>query len=285
MSNEVANLISKRFLSRADVKAIQKSNGEYRPHTASSNPDSKRIPWSRDDLNAHLAGEKTFGHYLINPNDECKLFAFDIDLEKSGSLPTEPFAGILPTNGDPWSTSEEVDNFYRSFTQCDDLRAAWRDRSHPARDWMKMQFKEIAIRLVRYIHEELDIPTIAAYSGSKGVHVYALTGLISAHQAREGAQIVLDGLSDFKLVRGNNFYKSIHPEYDNLSIEIYPKQESLSGKDLGNLMRLPLGRNRKNPKDPTFFLDMTAPLSSFVPLDPVYALTEGCNHPLEASGA
>lgn len=284
MSNELANLISKNFLSRADVKAKQLPDGSFMPHTATGKRDGDRVPWSRADLEAHLAGEQTFGHYLLNPNDECKLFLFDIDLEKSGTLPTEPYAGILPTQGDPWASEEEADSFYRSFVHTNNLRDAWRDRSHPARDWMKLQFKEIAIRLVRYIHQELELPTLAAYSGSKGVHVYAFTGLISAHEAREGAQLVLDGLSDFKLVRGTNFFKSIHPEYENLSVEIYPKQESLSGKDLGNLVRLPLGRNLKNPKDPTFFLDMSAPLAAFAPLDPVYALTKGMLDPWKARG-
>jgi hypothetical protein len=54
---------------------------------------------------------------------------------------------------------------------------------------------------------------------------------------------------------------------------VFPKQDSLAGKDLGNLMRLPLGRNLKNPKDPTFFIDMTTPMGVMSPIDPVYALT------------
>jgi hypothetical protein len=53
---------------------------------------------------------------------------------------------------------------------------------------------------------------------------------------------------------------------------VYPKQASLAGKDLGNLLRLPLGRNNKS-KDPTFFMDMTAPLAEMRPVDPEWALT------------
>jgi hypothetical protein len=141
---------------------------------------------------------------------------------------------------------------------------------------MKLQFKQMAHMLMRAIHEELELPCAAAYSGGKGVHVYAFTGKIPAVEAREGAQIVLDSLDCFKATRGTNFFKhkDEDPEsgFPNLSIEVFPKQGSLDGKDLGNLMRLPLGRNLKS-KDPTFFIDMTSPLGQMVPADPVWALT------------
>ncbi len=58
----------------------------------------------------------------------------------------------------------------------------------------------------------------------------------------------------------------------NFTIEVYPKQASLEGKTLGNLLRLPLGRNCKSA-DPTFFLDLTSPLAEMRPVDPEYALT------------
>ena len=40
----------------------------------------------------------------------------------------------------------------------------------------------------------------------------------------------------------------------------------------GNLMRLPLGVNRKNPTDPCFFVDRTVAYSHLGPADPQKAL-------------
>ena len=262
MSDGLTDLVAKKFIARRDVKAVQHKGGAWSPHQK-FNPethkhDGPRIPWCRADLDAHISGEHTFGHYLLNTDNTCKLFAFDIDLEKSGVLPT---------------SSEMIEE---SFEPCDDLRAAWLDRKNVGRSWMKLQFKEMAHMLMRGIHEELDLQCAAAYSGGKGIHVYGFTGVLPADEVREGAQIVLDSLNCFEVVRGQHFFKHVneHPwnGYPNLSIEVFPKQGSLDGKDLGNLMRLPLGRNLKST-DPTFFIDMRSALGQMIPQDPIEALT------------
>ena len=263
LSDEIADLIAKKFIARRDVKAIQFKNGNWSPHQeynpSSGKHDGPRIPWRRQDLNAHINGEATYGHYLLNSDSTCKLFAFDIDLEKTGFLPF----------GENWT----------DFRPVEDLRGAWLDRSHVARDWMKFQFKTVAHRLMRFVSEELELPTAAAYSGGKGVHVYAFThdGLpLPADKMREGAVTVMEEVGGISTLRGENFFQFTNKDpfegFPNLSIEIFPKQASLDGKDLGNLMRLPLGRNLKS-SDPTFFLDMTTALADFRPVDPIWALT------------
>lgn len=261
--SEIANLIAKNFIARRDVKAIQYSSGAWSPHQeynpATGKHDGARIPWKRKHIEDHIAGDKTYGHYLLDQDSKCKLFAFDVDLKKRGT--------VLVGNGD-WGRAVEVN----------DLRAEWLNRRSLGRDWMKYQFKMIAHMLMRAVVDELDLPTVAAYSGGKGVHVYAFTGLISAAEAREGAQIVLDSIGQFHAVRGENFFEHVNtdPEagYPNISIETFPKQGSLDGKDLGNLMRLPLGRNMKS-KDPTFFIDMRSPMGQMIPRDTVESLTVG----------
>lgn len=266
----LSNLFASKFIARPDVKAIQFSNGKWSPHQE-YNPetgkhDGPRIPWRREHLEAHIKGEQTFGHYLLDKQGRCKLFAFDVDLEKQGWLPTLPLE------------TEDGEQFKASFQQVQDLRAAWLDRSHVARDFMKVQFKEMAHLLLRGIVENLDIPCAAAYSGGKGVHVYGFTGLIAAEDAREGAQIVLDAIGEFKPLRGEHFFRYQNEDpstgMPNLSVEVFPKQNNLDGKDLGNLMRLPLGRNLKS-HDPTFFIDMKAPFTSMMPCDPEETLTVG----------
>lgn len=259
LSDEIATLLAQKFIARRDAKAIQMANGEYHLHTVDGKRDSARLPWKMGDLRAHLAGEHTYGHYLLSEDNQCKLFAFDIDLEKQGWLPT----------GADWT----------DFEPDADLRARWLDRKAGLqRSWMKYQFKRMAHMLAKAVVEELGIPTAVAYSGGKGVHVYGLTGLMPAAEVREAAEIVLDTLGCFKLIKGEHFFKHENedPEegFPNLSIEVFPKQKSLEGKagGLGNLMRLPLGRNKKS-KDPTFFIDMRSPLADMVKRDAMEALS------------
>lgn len=255
VSNDVANLIASKFIARPDVKAVQYGDGSWSPHTDTGKRDGNRLPWKRQDLLAHLDGQRTYGHYLLSPDSDCKLFAFDVDLEKSGTLPLD---------------RDEATGDWKNFMEFEDLRGAWATRSHPARPYMKAQFKEIAHKLLRGIYENLGIPCAAAYSGGKGIHVYGFTGKMPARDVRDGAIIVLEALGGFTPTKGENFYA--HEKWPNLSIEVFPKQSNLDGKDLGNLMRLPLGRNLKST-DPTFFIDMTTEMAAMKPVDPVWALT------------
>jgi hypothetical protein len=270
MSDLLANLFAQRFIARKDVKAIQHADGSWSPHTKNGKRDGERLPWTRADLVAHLDGSKTLGHYLLDSDDTCKLFAFDVDLEKFD--PTKEQYTYLPTQAmDP----DDLASWQASFVAMD-AREAWRQRGFAGRDFMKVQFRTIAHRLCAAVEKELQIPVAAAYSGNKGIHVYGFTGLIPAADARLGAQIVLDSLGDWKPSRGTNFYKCTNTDpvdgCPNLSIEVFPKQDSLDGKDLGNLMRLPLGRNQKTP-DPTFFIDMTKPMNDLSPVAPERALS------------
>lgn len=261
-NDEVANLIASRFIARPDVKAVQFADGSWAPHTDTGKRDGKRLPWKRQDLIAHLACERTYGHYLLSGDSNCKLFAFDVDLEKAGQVPIRL--------ADPFASDEERLAWEEGgWIECNDLRGEWQTRQSLLRPWMKTQFKEIAHKLLRGIYENLGLPCAAAYSGGKGIHVYGFTGLIPARDARDGALIVLEALG-LTPTRGENFFK--HPDYANLSVEVFPKQSSLDGKDLGNLMRLPLGRNLKS-KDPTFFIDMTTEMATMAPVDPIWALT------------
>lgn len=275
MSNaEVANLLAKLFISRPDVKAIQFPDGRWSPHERRNGRGEvvERYPWSRDDLNAHLAKTKTFGHYMLGTNDTVKLFAFDIDLEKSDPTKNVKFFHPARIDGDNWGGGPVEFN----------PREAWADRRHPARSFLKYQLKMTAHSLLKVISEELELPCAAAYSGGKGMHVYAFTGPMPASEAREGAKICLDTLGCWAPSRGDNFFKHADQDfltgYPALSIEVFPKQDSLQGKDLGNLMRLPLGRNLKS-SDPTFFVNMTTAMAEMSPIDPVWAMTEGAKSP------
>ena len=288
---DLAGLLAKLFIARKDVKAVQSASGDYMPvqHCetcgrgyCSHDTPKIREGWKRADIMAHLDGQKTYGHYVLDTSDQCKFFAFDIDLEPQGIY---PFPYEVTEN----LTEEELHKEHRDFFP----REAWLDRAHPARGWMKFQLHFVAHTLAEKIHRELEIPVAVTYTGAKGLHVYGLTGLMSAKDVREGAQIVIDSLADTSLgalnpTRGTNFFKFDNQDpvtgQPNVQIEVFPKQDSLDGKDLGNLVRLPLGRNMKNPKDPTFFVDMTSSLSEIKPLDPIFALTDGARQPWRRQG-
>lgn len=264
---QLAKLLGQLFIARPETKAIQNQAGEYRPLRGEK--------FTKQDLLDHLTGTKTYGHYMIDDKDQVKLFCFDIDLEQTGKLPISK-SGL---------------GAYSMFTDTNP-REDWMKRKPGAgRDFIKLKLRMLAGQLMSAINA-LDIQTAAAYSGSKGVHVYGfLGGRRSAKFAREGAAIVLDTLKDknlghWELSRGKNFYAYDVSKYDDgarvndpnenysqFSLEVYPKQDSLDGKDLGNLLRLPLGINRKSPKDRGFFLDVRTALTEFVPRDPIEALT------------
>lgn len=289
---ELAILIGKRFIQRRDVKAIQipETKGRFRagdwfPDTKidpAKRPDSPHLPYGfkMKHLKAHIAGEATYGHYLLDQNNNTRLLCFDIDINKTGTWIKSPDwaeAPDEPSEQDLWYTENAI------IHEDEDLRELWKNRKAvEAREWLKFQLKTAAHQFASKL-TELTIPCAVAYSGSKGVHVYGFMDEMPASTAREAAQIVLDMLDKQweSSTKDGNFYKhknnDPHHGLSNLTVEVYPKQDELDEySGFGNLVRLPLGKNHKNPKDPCFFLDMTGSLSDFKPHpDPVRLLTTG----------
>jgi hypothetical protein len=284
-ASQLAVMFAKHFIARPNVKAIQNSQGEYRP--------LRDDPFTKADLMDHILGNKTYGHYMIDPDDKCKLFAFDIDL-----LPQDKRVEGKPYQERRLPAMKNGRGQYFGWVD-GNPREHWGNRTPgTARDFLKIQMLTIAGLLASRIKDELEIPTLVSYSGSKGVHVYGFTGKTSAALARQGAQIVLDSFTDtqdvtgrWDLTRGNNFYSyrlpgeengTLHQDnpalnWEQFSLEVYPKQETLSGKDLGNLLRLPLGVNLKSPKrDPGFFISLAGDVMdarNFKPMNPLKALS------------
>ena len=256
----IAKLFAEKFIARPDVMAVQYSNGDYRP---TRNHETKEIleGFSMKALLDHLAGNRTLGHYMTNRDNQVKLFALDLDLEQTGKLP-------MGTFGRDWINWQDCNP-----------REHWASREQGAgRNLIKYQLRMITNKLARVCREELGVDVAVAYSGSKGAHVYGFTGLTTADRARAGAKIVLEA-AGWKLIRGQNFFAYRGPEKEpehnmlNWSIEVYPKQDNIEGKDLGNLMRLPLGVNLRSPKDRPFFVDMRTAMTDLQPMDSVEALT------------
>jgi hypothetical protein len=270
LSDELAVLLAKKFIQRRDIKAVQFTSGKWAPDTKIKDIGSwGPVGFKMTHLRQHLAGSHTYGHYLLDNDNICRMFAFDLDLEK------EKF--------DP-ETGERLVGWWSPMTPeggivpCDP-REEWANRASNARPWLKAQMSILARKLIRNIQELTQLPCAAAYSGSKGIHVYGFTEPMPAAQVYAAAIYVLEASGDWELFRGKHFYrhKLRDPElgYPNFSLEVFPKQDSLEGKDLGNLMRLPLGRNQKSP-DPCFFMDLNTPVGVLAPHnDPVTLLNSG----------
>jgi len=236
---DLTGTIGRLFVERRDVYAIQYANGHYEPC---------REKLGRAALEGHLAGTKTIGHYLVSPEDKCRLFAYDIDLAKTGTWTDE--------------TGEQHDIAPRE---------VWLDPTHPAREDLTISLRCMAEGLAARIRRTLEIPVAIAYSGNKGLHVYAFTGSEPAADVRSIGIELLQGWGCFEAFRGEHFWRHAEGGYPNLEIEIFPKQDSLAGKDFGNLMRLPLGVNRKSGQR-GFFLDVLCGYNELRELDPLIAL-------------
>lgn len=266
------SLIDERFIARRDVKAQQFPDGGYRP---------VQTPWQISDITEHLAGRRTYGHYLLDQNSHCKFFAFDCDLNVSNGAWVQQ-ADLSQVPADAF-IGEHAEHYYENNTFIHPLnpREAWHDRAHPSRAWLKFQMRSLAELLSSAIRTHLGLPVVCTYTGNKGIHVYGLTGLIPAKEAREAAKLILAATNRFTPQKGDNFFIDTstpdwRDSFANFTIEVFPKQDTVEPGHYGNLMRLPFGRNLKNSADPTFVIDQRLPHVTLAPHpDPASAMISG----------
>lgn len=238
VSDDLLKKLGQLFLERRDVRAEQHDGGAYHP---------VREPFRLSDLRAHVEGKKTCGHYLLSPENKCRLFVFDIDLVKEEV------------------TWESPDGTEESFVP----REAFLQPGHWAQPTLILQLNTLALALGRRAHKMFGYPVAAAYSGSKGVHVYVFTGSEDAAEVRGAALDVIESFGDrITATRGENFFRC---EGFVCEIEVFPKQTSLDGKDLGNLVRLPLGIHTKTGAR-GYFLRFDNDATKFVEMSPEDAL-------------
>lgn len=216
-------LIARRFIQRTDVKAQQDSNG-YHPLKAK---------WAPEDIDRHLKGERSYGHYLLDTNNKCKLFAYDLDVVKEK----------------------------REVFEAGGEEAAL----------LTSQLNLIAEGLARRAHKLTECHVAAAFSGNKGVHVYCFTGPEPAADVREAALEVINSFGAFEPIRGDNFFRQKYGDYQGVEIEVFPKQTEIGPDGFGNLMRLPLGVNKKSGVN-GHFIQFIPPTTEFTEMEPTAAL-------------
>lgn len=256
----VEALLGKRFIARRDVKAVQHQNGAYSPDCALRGPhdshDCDYRGFTMTDLRAHTAGSATYGHYLLDQENKCKFFCFDIDLDQTGQYRDDTTGELQDCNP----------------------RDVWKQPEHPARPDLMVQLRCLAEGLAARVTRMFDIPVAISYSGNKGFHTYGFTGYENAADVRALAiEVLMDPSTEtFERVKGEHFWKHKVPEagLSNATIEVFPKQDTLDGKDFGNLMRLPLGIHRKSNQR-AFFIDHRAPYDVLAEADALTTLRDG----------
>lgn len=270
MSRELEDSLARTFVERHDVKARQYQDGAYRPVTHNGRIDGDRLPWCRADFTEHIAGERSFGHYMVSKEGKAKLFAFDIDLEQPSAHTGKTCHWIGINEDGSWMDMEP--------RECNP-REAWHHPKAPDGliRFLRTELVGTATEIVMMLQKLLpDLPVAVSYSGNKGLHVYGLTGSHDAAELRTVAKEVLSSTGRYEPIRGDNFYapigKDLKVHNTNVSIEVFPKQANLDGKDLGNLMRLPLGVNTKSGKRAHFISLSNAIDAPFKEIDPMVAL-------------
>jgi len=255
-STEIAKLLASNFIERRDVKAIQTNSGSYIPHRVGPEPkyeDRALAPFNLTSLVDHVETKQTFGHYLVNPETgTTRIFLFDIDFNKSS-----------PYHDPDLKLDADINP-----------REVWSGPTTTCKKDLALQIFAMGDGLARRIKKLLGIKVMVAYSGNKGLHVIGcLPPRTPAATAREMAVFILEGLQVFEPLKGHNFWKH-STGYPSLELEVFPKQDEVRADGFGNLVRLPLGVNRKSGK-PGFFLKLDVPFGTFVVDDTMEVLTSG----------
>jgi hypothetical protein len=274
---QVQDLIASRFISRADVRAVQsvgkegkivwRPDGRYERQPDGSPLRVETYGFDYPAIERHLLGQAVYGTYMLDANSTTKLFCLDIDFDKEGLLPAFGATGGF----------DDISGFAEA-----PLREVWLDRRHPARAWMKFKLKTLAHTLVRSVFDTLgDVGVWAAadFSGAKGAHVYGLFPTrVSGQDALEAAQLVMSQTGRWTPRRGDNFWRDVEEDpltgFGNFTIEVFPKQTAISAGDFGNLISLPLGKNLKAPENQKFFLDLRSPMAELSPRSFIESMTK-----------
>ena len=270
----LGTLLRDRFFQRRDVIATH-TGGHW-------HPVERELKGS--DLLRHLNGDVALGTYLLDRDNNCRFYTLDLDLEKP-----DPKNGISY-----YSYIGDVDALAAMMSrpagepvkmleaECNP-REVWNDLNSPLRPWLAMTMRMLAEGLARRIRRTQSLPVAVVASGGKGMHVHVYCGERPANIARAMANAVfsawLDEESGEELFQRKSSFQWKHTLecYAHISIEVFPKQDTISDDGFGNLVRLPLGYHPVT-KRPSYFVDLSSDPVRLpaAELDPFIGLKEGC---------
>jgi hypothetical protein len=226
LAREAASLLGKLLINRRDRKAF------FRPdHQGNWHWTAVESPFKMDDFVKHLTGSVALGTYMLNTDSTVKFMAIDLDLNKQAKyLKIHPIDEILELEkqGYDWNLDLAEGN----------LEAALHQPSDPAHHWARIVLMGAVYAVNKAIRESLELPTLCVITGG-GAHVIApLPEPMPASDARSAGIEIVASLPSARQRNDIFFDYGAHNE---LSIEVFPKQDTLEDKPFGNLIRLPFG--------------------------------------------
>ncbi len=120
-----------------------------------------------------------------------------------------------------------------------DLGAQYRDKrlSSETRNGIKRE-KNYILRRIPELSQDLNFYPLIEFSGGKGYHFWYF------FKTPQPAKVVREAMLVLR--------QKISPDLSYFEIEVFPKQDRIEGKGLGNLVKLPLGIHRLTGK-PSYF--------------------------------
>ncbi len=156
-------------------------------------------PLTRQDVEAHLSGLKTYGIYLLKSDATVATGVIDVDLAKQ---------------------------FRVNKVTAEDKKLVFRER-------------EYILSRIKELSNKTGLHPIAEYSGGKGFHFwFFFEPAVRAGLARNILELIALPVSK---------------DVSAFHLEVFPKQDQLTGKGFGNLVKLPLGVHRLSGKR-SFFI-------------------------------
>lgn len=277
LERALTNALANRFFQRQDLLAYH--DGEhYRP---------LKKPLSGPLLLEHIRGERVLGTYLLDTENRCRFFTFDLDFNATGrSYRVDMKTLEERLTADPNCHDAWLKDLWSDEPEDCNPREVWTDDDHPLRPWLALQLRCLAEGIAWQAASLYPYPVAVAYSGGKGLHVHVFCGERTALAARNMGNLIITSFPNWftgedsrfvPVTGGSNSWRDSTDLYSNITIEIYPKQDVLGEGGYGNLVRVPLGIHPTSRRK-SYFIDLGSipawhPLAEF---DPLIALTKGC---------
>ena len=228
---EAASLMGKLFIQQRARKAVFRPDHKGKWHWTAINEK-----YTMDDFVNHLTGTHCLGTYLCDENALVKFLAFDLDLAKESKyleVYDVPQIDALTEAGADW------DGYGTSLgVGTGDLEAALHDPDSLAYRWARIELLTAMRAINAAVKEKLELRTLSVVTGG-GAHV--LVPLPEPMAAIDVRSAGIEIASSLYSARQRNDIFFDYGGNNELTIEIFPKQDSMEGKEYGNLIRLPFG--------------------------------------------
>lgn len=237
MVKEAASLMGDLLIHNRESKAV------FRPdHTGKWHWTAIKEKFTMQDFVNHLTGNHCLGTYLLAPDSTVKFLAFDLDVRKQGKYyvvrDLEEIEALEAAGHYAETATPQPQGVFDPDLAEGNLEAALHEVSDPAFRWVRIVLWEAIQSITRQVKANLDLPELTIITGG-GAHIFVpLPEPMPAADARSAGIEIMASLPNAKQ-RNEIFFD--YGTFQELSIEVFPKQDSIEGKNFGNLIRLPFG--------------------------------------------